>query len=228
MDQTAAAVIFETIPATFGIKIPPLDFFPGVRKLCDRAGAVMIIDEVQAGLGRTGKLWAIEDYNVVPDIMVMGQGLSGAIYPMSATCLRPFLNRFLEEHPFIHISTMGGSEAGCLVTLKVLEMTGKPEFLSEVRRKGGAFEKGLSGIQKRHPRLVKEIRCQGLMIGIGMPEPKYGMLLTMALSKNGVIALFAHNDPSAMIIMPPLIISDSEIAFVLEALEKSFMELEKF
>jgi len=228
MDQTTAAVIFETIPATYGIKIPPDDFFPGVRRLCDQFGAVMIIDEVQAGLGRTGRLWAIEEYNVVPDIMVMAKGLSGAIYPMSATCFRPFLNRFFEEHPFIHISTMGGSEIGCLVTLKVLELTSKPEFLAEVRRKGDLFGKGLNQIQKRHPRLVKEVRHKGLMIGIGMPEPKYGMLLTITLAKNGVIALFAHNDPSAMIIMPPLIIKDAEISFVLEALEKSFTELEKF
>jgi len=228
MDETTAAVIFETIPATYGIKIPPPEFFPGVRKLCDKVGAVMIIDEVQAGLGRTGRLWAIEEYNVVPDIMVLGKGLSGAIYPMSATCFRPFLNQFFEEHPFIHISTMGGSELGCVVTLKVLEMTSKPEFLSEVRRKGELFERGLKDIQKRHPRLVKEVRQKGLMIGIGLPDAKFGFLLTATLVKNSVIALFAHNDPSAMIIMPPLIIKDEEISFVLDALEKSFIELEKF
>ncbi len=228
MDETTAAVIFETIPATYGIKIPPADFFPGVRKLCDQRGAVMIDDEVQAGLGRTGRLWAIEEYDVVPDIMVMGKGLSGAVYPMSATCFRPFLNKFFEEHPFIHVSTMGGSEVGCLVTLKVLELTGKPEFLAAVRKKSELFAKGLAELKGKHPKLVRENRCKGLMIGIGMADAKYGPLLTMALAKNGVIALFAHNDPSAMIIMPPLIISEAEIAFVLEALEKSFSELENF
>ena len=227
MDETTAGVIFETIPATYGIKIPPPDFFPGVRELCDKYGAVMIIDEVQAGLGRTGRLWAIEEYDVVPDIMVLAKGLSGALYPMSATCFRPHLNRFFEEHPFIHISTMGGSELGCVLTLKVLELTSQPEFLAQVRKKGEIFEKGLREIQSRHPKLVKEIRVKGLMIGIEMPEEKYGPLLTIALKKNGVIALFAHNDMKSMIIMPPLIINQIEIGLVLEALEKSFSELEK-
>ncbi len=227
IDETTAGVIFETIPATYGIKIPPDDFFPNVRKLCDKYGAVMIIDEVQAGLGRTGRLWAIEEYNVIPDIMVLAKGLSGAIYPMSATCFRPYLNKFFEEHPFIHISTMGGAEVGCVVALKVLEMTSQPEFLAEVKRKGEVFKKGLEELQSKHPQLVREIRVKGLMIGIEMPEPKYGPLLTSALKRNGVIALFAHNDMRAMIIMPPLIINDQEIAFVLDALDKSFSELEK-
>jgi len=173
MDETTAGVIFETIPATYGIKIPPPEFFPGIRELCDKYGAIMIIDEVQAGLGRTGRLWAIEEYDVVPDIMVLAKGLSGALYPMSATCFRPYLNRFFEEHPFIHISTMGGSELGCVITLKVLELTSQPEFLAQVRKKGEIFEKGLREIQSRHPKLVKEVRVKGLMIGIEMPEEKY-------------------------------------------------------
>ena len=227
MDETTAGVIFETIPATYGIKIPPPEFFPGIRELCDKYGAIMIIDEVQAGLGRTGRLWAIEEYDVVPDIMVLAKGLSGALYPMSATCFRPHLNRFFEEHPFIHISTMGGSELGCVITLKVLELTSQPEFLAQVRKKGEIFEKGLREIQSRHPKLVKEVRVKGLMIGIEMPEEKYGPLLTIALKKNGIIALFAHNDMKSMIIMPPLIINQIEIGLVLEALEKSFSELEK-
>ena len=122
---------------------------------------------------------------------------------------------------------MGGSELGCVLTLKVLELTSQPEFLAQVRKKGEIFEKGLREIQSRHPKLVKEIRVKGLMIGIEMPEEKYGPLLTIALKKNGVIALFAHNDMKSMIIMPPLIINQIEIGLVLEALEKSFSELEK-
>ena len=85
MGEETAAVLFETIPATLGIAIPPEDFFAGVRELCDRHGAVMIIDEVQTGLGRCGELWGIDTYGVVPDIMVTAKGLSGGIYPITAT-----------------------------------------------------------------------------------------------------------------------------------------------
>jgi acetylornithine/succinyldiaminopimelate/putrescine aminotransferase len=119
--KDTAAVIFETIPATLGVAIPPDDYLPAVRRICDDQGAVMIIDEVQAGLGRTGRLWAIDEYGVIPDIMVLAKGLAGSLYPMSATCYRPHLQSFFDEHPFVHVSTCGGAEVGCAVTLAALE-----------------------------------------------------------------------------------------------------------
>ncbi|MFA6345854.1 MAG: aminotransferase class III-fold pyridoxal phosphate-dependent enzyme, partial [Syntrophales bacterium] len=107
LDATTAAVIFETIPATCGMPVPDLGFFRTAKALCERVGALLIIDEVQTGLGRTGKLWGIEHFDVVPDILVIGKGLSGGVYPISATCLRADLQSFFHENPFIHVSTFG-------------------------------------------------------------------------------------------------------------------------
>lgn len=226
--ETTAAVIFETIPATLGIVIPPADYFPAVRKICDAKGAVMIIDEVQAGLGRTGRLWAIDEYQVVPDILVLGKGLSGAYYPLSATCYRPPLQKFFDEHPFVHVSTYGGAELACAVTLAVLDRLSSPELLSHVQAMAGVFAAGLARLKSAHPQLLVEIRQKGLMIGLKLCEDRFGMLLTNQLAQNGVIAMFAHNDPSVMIIMPPLIITPAEVEEVLSALEKSFQALEGF
>ena len=94
MDDDTAAVMFETIPATMGIVVPPEDFFAGVRQLCDQHGAVMIMDEVQTGLGRCGAVWGIDTYGVIPDILVTAKGLSGGIYPITATIYREPLDRF--------------------------------------------------------------------------------------------------------------------------------------
>ncbi len=139
MGDDTAAVIFETIPATLGIAIPPEDFYAGVRRLCDRWGAVMIMDEVQTGLGRCGAVWGIDTYGVTPDIIVTGKGLSGGIYPISATLYADHLDPFLHDNPFIHISTFGGAEVGCFVALEVLDMLEEPGFLEHVQAMAAVF-----------------------------------------------------------------------------------------
>ncbi|MDZ7319236.1 MAG: aminotransferase class III-fold pyridoxal phosphate-dependent enzyme, partial [candidate division KSB1 bacterium] len=88
IDNDTAAVILETIPATLGIVIPAPDYLPTVRKICDQKGVLLILDEVQTGLGRTGKLWAFEHFGIIPDMVVLGKGLSGGLYPITATILR--------------------------------------------------------------------------------------------------------------------------------------------
>lgn len=226
-NQTAG-VIFETIPATLGIAIPPPDYFQEVRRICDERGAVMIIDEVQAGLMRTGRMWAIDEYGVVPDIMVLAKGLAGAMYPMSVTSFRPHLNKFFEQHPFVHVSTMGGAEIGCYVTLAVLNKLSEPDLAEHVNHMAEYFRVGLEQLMGKYPMVLKEIRQKGLMIGLKMPAPYFGPLLTVALARRGILAMFAHNDQSVMIIMPPLIISEDEVDEVLSALDTAFEELKKF
>ena len=144
MDHDTAAVIFETIPATMGIVLPTEDFYAGVRQLCDHFGATMIMDEVQTGLGRCGDVWGINTYGVIPDILVTAKGLSGGIYPITATVYRDPLDRFLHDNPFIHISTFGGSEVGCYAALEVLNILQEPGFLEHVRQMAERFQDGWS------------------------------------------------------------------------------------
>src|SRR5512139_531406 len=165
MGDDTAAVIFETIPATLGIAIPPEDFFAGVRRLCDRWGAVMIMDEVQTGLGRCGRAWGIDTYGVTPDIIVTGKGLSGGIYPMSATLYADHLDTFLHDNPFIHISTFGGAEVGCFVALEVLEILQEPGFLEHVRLMADVFKEGFVALLLKHSGVLVEARQRGLMMG---------------------------------------------------------------
>jgi acetylornithine/succinyldiaminopimelate/putrescine aminotransferase len=220
VSRETAAVIIETIPATAGILIPPDDFYPRVRQTCDAHGAQLIIDEVQAGLGRTGRLWAIDEWDVVPDIMVIGKGLSGGIYPMSATCHRPHLDAFFQENPFIHLSSFGGAALGCVAAMAMLDQITEPGFMEHVQAMGDRFEAGFVDLQSRHS-IVVGWRQRGLMIGFEVKDPRMGVAMSAVLAQNGVLAVFADHRPTTIQIMPPLIIQSEEVDFVLEALDRS-------
>jgi len=219
IDEETAAVIMETIPATAGFVFPPDDYYPRVRQLCDRYGAVMILDEVQAGLARTGRLWAIDEWGVVPDILVLGKGMSGGVYPMAATCYRPFLQSFFDDDPFVHLSSFGGSDLGCTVCLAMLNEISKPEFLAHVNGMGERFAAGFAQLREAHPEVLVGVRGKGLMIALLMANRRCGPALTRALGERGVLALFANYDPSALQVMPPLTITSEEVDLVLEAMD---------
>jgi len=227
MDGTVAAVLFETIPATLGMPLPPEDYYAGVRELCDRHGAIMIMDEVQTGLGRCGAVWGIETYGVVPDIIVAAKGLSGGIYPLAATIYRDHLNPFFHENPFIHVSTCGGAEVGCHVALEVLRILEEPGFLSHVQEMAALFHQGLAQLQARHPQVLVQVRQRGLMIGLKMMSEACGPLMTVAGFHHGILTVYANNDQSVSQLLPPLIIQEEEACQVLEALDRMLSWVEE-
>ena len=226
MGEDTAAVIFETIPATLGIAIPPEDFFAGVRQLCDRWGAVMIMDEVQTGLGRCGQAWGIDTYGVTPDIIVTAKGLSGGIYPISATLYSDRLDAFLHDNPFIHISTFGGAEVGCFVALEALDILEEPGFLEHVRAMAALFKEGFADLLGKHPSVLVEARQHGLMMGLKLADPYYGPWMTAAGFQAGLLAIYANHDPTVLQILPPLIIQEAEAQQVLAILESMLSGLE--
>ncbi|MFC1923587.1 aspartate aminotransferase family protein [Chloroflexota bacterium] len=228
MGEDTAAVIFETIPATYGISIPPEDYFSGVRNLCDQTGAVMIMDEVQTGLGRCGAIWCIDTYQVIPDIIVTGKGLSGGIYPITATLYQDHLNPFLHENPFIHVSTFGGGEVGCYVTLEMLDILEEPGFLKHVRDMASIFETGFIELKEKHSGVMKGFRQRGLMMGLEMADENLGPLMTRIGFDAGLLAIYANNDPSVVQILPPLIIQEDEVRQILGILDIMLSKLEEY
>lgn len=227
MGENTAAVIFETIPATLGIAIPPEGYFTGVRELCDRYGAVMIIDEVQTGLGRCGEVWGIDTYGVVPDILVTAKGLSGGMYPITATIYDDRLNPFFDENPFIHVSTFGGSEVGCYAALEVLDILEEKGFLEHVGEMAAVFREGFRGLKEKHPAILEETRQRGLMMGLKMASEVCGPLMTLAGFRHGILTIYANNDTSVSQILPPLIIEEEQAREVLESLDAMLSDVEK-
>ncbi len=224
--EETAAVIFETIPATLGMVIPPEGFFQGVRELCDRHGALMIIDEVQTGLGRCGAVWGIDTYGVAPDILITAKGLSGGIYPITATVYSDRLDAFFEENPFIHVSTFGGAEVGCYAALEVLDILEEEGFLEHVREIADVFSNGFRELRDRHPRVLLETRQRGLMMGLKMANDLCGPLMTLAGFRRGILTIYANNDTSVSQILPPLIIEEAQARQVLESLDAMLSDLE--
>jgi putrescine aminotransferase len=227
MDDDTAAVILETVPATYGIAVPRPDYLPQVRELCDQHGALLISDEIQTGLGRTGKLWGVEHFGVEPDILVIGKGLSGGLYPITATCLRSSLESIFHADPFIHVSTFGGAEVGCLVAMKVLEISASADFLDHVNQMADLFRQGFKQLQEKHAVLVR-LRQLGLMMGIELVDPQLGPLFTRMAYECGLLSVYANNDTRVAQLLPPLIVDEPLVEKILARVDQALELVTQF
>jgi acetylornithine/succinyldiaminopimelate/putrescine aminotransferase len=212
-----AAVLIETVPATYGFPVPPDGYLPTVKELCEQHDALYIADEVQTGLGRTGRLWGVEVFGVEPDVLVTGKGLSGGMYPIAATVLSPATAGWLHENGWGHVSTFGGSEIGCRVAGRVLEITTRPAVQEQIARLTERFARGLAEIRAREPYLV-EIRQCGLVIGLRVDHPDGAVYLQQELFELGVWAIASGFDQSVLQFKPGLLLEDELADLVLERL----------
>jgi acetylornithine/succinyldiaminopimelate/putrescine aminotransferase len=214
-----AAVIMETIPATGGYLLPPDGWFAGLRRLCDERGALLILDEVQAGLGRTGTLWACERFEVVPDILVAGKGMSAGVYPLAAACFGPRVEAHFADDPFFHPSSYAGSELGARVLEAVVDRYRDGALLDHVEAAGERLAAGLDELVSRHPERLAGHRGLGLMLALETPSQEHGLALARECFRHGLLAIFAFNRKSTLQVMPPLVISLAEVDEVLERLD---------
>ncbi|MGD0168775.1 MAG: aspartate aminotransferase family protein [Smithella sp.] len=223
----SAAIILEPIQGEGGINIPPDEYLPAVRRLCDDNEILLILDEIQTGFGRTGRMFASEHWGVVPDIMTVAKSLGGGIYPISATIFKEEIQDFFIPHPFIHLSTFGGSDLGCIVGMAVIDYIQNHKLLDHTEKMGKKFRAGFDSLLKEYPSLILEVRQKGLMMGLQYTNESIGPRLTKKMAERGVIAIYTGNDPSICRLMPPLVITPEEVDFVLNALDDSMKELSK-
>lgn len=225
IDEQTAAVILEPIQGEGGINVPPPGYLQQVRALCDRHGALLVLDEIQTGLGRTGRLFACEHEAVTPDIMVLGKSLGGGLYPITAALFTASLADFLVTRAFIHLSTFGGADLGCAVALAALdEITGQ-DLPGRAAAMGERFLRGFADLKARHPAVLQEFRGRGLMLGLQFADQSHGPRLSYELAQRGVVAIYTGNDPSVMRIQPALVISPDEVDEVLIALDGAMAAL---
>jgi acetylornithine/succinyldiaminopimelate/putrescine aminotransferase len=225
VNKDTAAVILETIQGEGGINIPSDGYLAEVRKICDENEVLLILDEIQTGFGRTGKMFACEHWGVTPDIMTVAKSLGGGIYPISATIFKEEINDFFIPHPFVHLSTFGGSDLGCIVALATIEYIIKNDLPGNAEKMGQRFRAGFDRLLGEYPDLLLEVRQKGLMMGLQYTNESIGPRMTKKLSDRGVLAVYTGNDPSICRLMPPLVITPEEVDEVLNALEDSMKEL---
>ena len=222
-----AAVILETIPATYGFPMPAPGYLPAVKRLCERHDTMFIADEVQTGLMRTGEMWAIYGYGVEPDILVTAKGISGGIYPIACTLLSERCGAWLDEDGWGHVSTGGGSELGCVVALKVLEITQRPSVRAVVHAASALFREGLARIQRLESDWFVGIRQNGLVMGLEFGHPRGSQFVMKHLYENGVWAIFSTLDPSVLQFKPGLLLDPPTCEDILDRLAVSIAAARK-
>lgn len=205
INEQTAAVILETIQGGAGFIVPTNDYMKAVRERCDKVGALLILDEIQPGMGRTGKLFAFEHYNMIPDIFVTGKGLGGG-FPVGAFGASKKLMNLLQDKPILgHITTFGGHPviaAACHATLKTIlqsnliaETIEKEQYIREQLQHQG----------------IKEIRGKGLMLALILPTPELAQQLVKIALERGLLLFFLLFEKRAVRVTPPLTISKKEL-----------------
>ncbi len=218
-DKTCA-VIVEPIQGEGGIRVVPDQCLKGLRDLCDQTGTLLIFDEVQCGMGRTGRLFAHEWAGVTPDIMMVAKGIGGG-FPLGAVLATERAASGMTAGT--HGSTYGGNPLGCAVGAKVIELISDPAFLAEVARKGALMRQGLESLVARHPQVFEAVRGEGLMLGLKCkPAPAD---VVKAGYEAGVLTVAAADN--VLRLLPALNIPDADIAEALTRLDQAATTLEK-
>ena len=220
IDDKTAAIILEPIQGEGGIKPLPDACLKGVRDLCDAHGILLILDEVQCGVGRTGKLFAHEWAGISPDIMMVAKGIGGG-FPLGAVLANE--NAASGMTVGTHGSTYGGNPLACAVGAEVLHNVGDPDFLADVRRKAGLLSQGLVGLIDGHTDIFTSVRGMGLMLGLECKITNTE-ILAACYEKELVVVPAADN---ILRLLPPLNIADEDIAEALTRLDQAARSCEK-
>lgn len=203
--QKTAAVVLETIQGGAGFILPENDYLKKVRERCNQVGALLILDEIQPGFGRTGKLFAFEHFNCIPDILVIGKGMASGL-PVGAFVAANEMMKTLQDNPKLgHITTFGGNPVIAAASLATLQELTESQLIKQTLEKEKCFRKLLV-----HP-LIKEIRGKGLMLSLIMENEELTNYLVLKAAKNNLILFWLLFEPRAVRISPPLTISMQEI-----------------
>lgn len=210
--EKTAAVMIEPVQGEGGVRPAPPELLRGLAALCRERGALLVADEVQCGLGRTGRMFAYQHAGITPDILTLAKPLGGGL-PMGAILLREELAASIKTGD--HGSTFGGNPVAAAAALAVLDRLTEPGFLEEIEKKGAYLKRGLARLRCRFPAAVAEVRGLGLMLGVEL-KGEAGPVLK-GLRERGVLATKAGD--TVLRLLPPLVIKRSEIRTFLAALE---------
>lgn len=214
--EETAAVILEPIQGEGGIIVPPAGYLCQVKELCEAKGALFIADEVQTGIGRTGKWFGVDHDDVKPDLMACAKALGGGVMPIGAIIGTPKAWQGLVEAPFLHTSTFGGNQLACAAGLAAINAIKEENLLERGAEAGAYLKAGLEKIAAEFPSVIKEVRGRGMMIGIELTkEGAGGMLMSLMIDKSIIVA-YTLNNPKVIRMEPPLIMPKEVVDYVLE------------
>jgi len=221
-----AGVLMEPIQGEAGGIVPPDDFWPRIRAATKHYGVLLLADEVQTGLGRTGKLWGVEHWDVVPDIISVAKSFGGGVMPISAFCsTEEIWQVMMYPNPFIHTTTTGGGALACSAAIAAINVTLKEKLWEQAAKKGNYIIPKLKDFANQYPDIFEGITGKGLLIGMHFHDPEVGYKVAAGLFKRGVLVAGTLTSAKTIRIEPPLIISYELIDKVMDRLEDTLKEI---
>jgi putrescine aminotransferase len=222
IDGDTAAVIVEAVQGEGGIICASDTYLPALRRICDEKGVLLIMDEVQTGLGRTGAMFGCDHWGVKPDIMTLAKALGGGVMPIGAVMGTPTVwEQCFGENPLIHTSTFGGNPLACAAGIAALQVIQEENLVDAARVRGAQMLAGLRRAQKRFPEALVEARGTGLMIGVEFAVKDVAELTINGMATRGVVAAYTLNNPKVIRLEPPLIISEAQVEQAVTAFEEA-------
>jgi len=221
-----AAVLMEPIQGEAGAIVPPDDFWPRIRVATKKHGVLLIADEVQTGLGRTGTLWGVEHWGVEPDIIAVAKSLGGGVMPVSAFCsTEEIWQCMMDPNPFIHTTTTGGGALACSAAIASINVVLRDDYPKLAKEKGEYFMKSLKVLEKKYASVYDYISGRGLLIGQHFKDAEVGYKVAAGLFKRGVLVAGTLTSAHTIRIEPPIVIEYPQIDEVLNRLEDTLKEV---
>ncbi len=212
-----AAVLLEPIQGEGGVILPPMGYLPAVRQLCDEFGALLIFDEVQTGMGRTGKMFACEHENVQPDILCLAKALGGGVMPIGATVATEEVFSVLFDNPFLHTTTFGGNPLACAAALATINVLLEENLPAQAAQKGGLLLDGFQQLAREFPDMVKDVRGKGMLMAIEFQDNDIGYRFASEMFRQQILVAGTLVNAKTIRIEPPLTITNDQCQQVLKA-----------
>ena len=224
-DPKPAAVVLEPIQGEAGAVVPPDGYLQAVRDLCDEHGVLFVADEVQTCLGRTGAMFAVDHWGVVPDIVTLGKSLGGGVMPVGAIVSTPALWQVWEADPFIHSNTFGGNPLACAAGIAAVDVTVRDQLPDRAAKTGGRLLVALGALADSYPAVLERISGRGLLLAMHFATNELGYAVSAGLFRRGVLVAGTTANAKAVRIEPALNIPDDLVDTVLDRLDDTLREV---
>ena len=222
-----AAVVIEPIQGEGGINVAPPGYLAAAREICDKYGALLVFDEVQCGMGRSGKMFCCEHDGVTPDLMALGKGFGGGVMPIGACVGTPRTWERYIDNPFLHTTTFGGNPVCCAAAIATINVLLEEDLPRQAGEKGEYLLLRMNGLAQKYPKVLAGARGRGLMLGMEFQSHDLGYAVAKALFGRGILISGTYINAQVLRVEPPLVIGQAEMDRFLAALEASLGEVYK-
>ena len=227
--EKVAGVILEAVQGEAGVILPPKGYFKEVRKICDKYGVALIVDEIQTGMGRTGYMWRCEYEEIVPDIMTFGKAFGGGIMPITGIIARPkmWVQKLIDNPWILGSPTFGGNPLACAAAISTIRYMLENDIPKECQKKGDYIMKKLRDLKIKYPTVLRDFRGAGLLIAMEFPEAEVGYEVTKGLFKRKVMVAGTLVNAKTVRIEPPAVLTYDTIDYVMKSLDEALAEVKK-